>query len=267
MATKGTKQRKVLITGASGTIGTLLSTRLADTYDLVLHGGRAPKTPEQEKDKRLQWADLGDYPALLALMKGVDTVIHLAGAASPVSTWDDVLTANLAGFRNTIEAAREAGVRRFVFASSNHAMGGYDRAQEWPVYPGDLPRPDSLYGVSKAFGETLGRFYHEEHGIDFIALRIGWLTPDPMQHEAELLHAMWLSENDGEQVIRCAIEAKVTYGVYYAISDNQNRRWDITNTMLELGYRPRDSWTDRSRDPEQIVEGGADTPDGWPKNS
>lgn len=257
-------RRRVLITGASGGIGQFLEGRLRNDYELVTQG-RTPRTPEQEKT--LRRADLEDYAEVLPLMEGVDTVLHLAGSASPESEWDDVLNANIVGFRNVLEAAREAGVRRFVFASSNHAMGMYDRLGEWPVYSHQLPRADSLYGVSKVFGEALGRFYHDEFGIDFLALRVGWFTSDPTEADKEILHAMWLSEDDTEQVFRCAIEADTTYGIYYAVSDNHNRRWDLTNTMLELGYRPRDSWTDRTKQPERVVEGGAPAPDDWPEGS
>lgn len=265
MATDTTSSRRtVLITGATGEIGRLLEERLGGDYDLVTQG-RTPRTPHQEKT--LVKADLEDYDEVLALMKGVDTVIHLAGAAAPESPWQDVLDANIIGFRNVLEGAREAGVRRFVFASSNHAFGMYDRLEEWPVYPHSLPRPDSLYGVSKVFGEALGRFYHDEFGIDFISLRIGWASDDPMAAEDELLRAMWLSHDDAEQVFRRAIEAEVTFGLYYAISDNPNRRWDVTNTLLELGYRPRDRWTDHASEPEQVVEGGAPVRDTWPAGS
>ncbi|MDO5735130.1 MAG: NAD(P)-dependent oxidoreductase [Propionibacteriaceae bacterium] len=258
------QRRKVLLTGATGGIGQLLEERLADSYDLVLQG-RTPRTEVEERE--LRKADLSDFDDVLALMEGVDTVLHLAGSASPTSTWEDVLEANIIGFRNVLEASRQAGVRRFVFASSNHAMGMYDRLGEWPVYPHHLPRGDSLYGVSKIFGEALGRFYHDEHGIDFISLRIGWYASDPMEVEQDVLHAMWLSDDDAEQVFRRAIEADVTFGLYYAISDNPNRRWDLTNTMLELGYRPNDSWTDAAGESEDVVEGGADAPRDWPRGS
>ena len=256
--------RRILITGATGDIGLLLAGRLAGDYEVVQHG-RTPKTEEQERV--LRRADLTDYAEVLDLMEGVDTVLHLAGEASPNAEWDAVLGSNIVGYRNVLEAAREAGVRRVVFASSNHVMGMYDRLQEWPVYPHHLPRPDSLYGVSKVFGEALGRFYHDEFGLDVISLRIGWSTGDPSAAEEELLHAMWLSEDDTEHVFRRAIESEVRYGVYYAVSDNPNRRWDITNTMVELGYRPQDSWDDVTDEPEAVVEGGAAVRDDWPAGS
>ena len=253
-------RRKVLITGATGGIGKLLADRLADDYELVLQG----RHPDEDEADRITIADLTDYEATEELMEGVDTVVHMAGSASPESSWDDVLSANIVGMRNALEAARVRGVRRFVFASSNHAMGMYDREEQWPVYPHHLPRPDSLYGVSKVFGEALGSYYHDEYGIDFIALRIGWSTSDPGTADLDLLRAMWLSEDDTVQVVRRAIEADVTFGRYYAISDNPNRRWDMTNTMLELGYRPQDDWTRHVAVPEKPDE---PTPDDWPKGS
>ena len=263
-ADRSTDRRRILITGATGKVGSLLAGRLAGDYDVVQQG-RTPRTEEQERV--LRRADLGDDGAVLGLMDGVDTVLHLAGAASPDSDWEAVLEANIIGYRTVLEAARQAGVRRVVFASSNHVMGMYDRHEEWPVYPHHLPRPDSLYGVSKVFGEALGRFYHDEFGLDVISLRIGWSTADPTVAEEEILHAMWLSEDDTEQVFRRAIEAEVRYGVYYAVSDNPNRRWDITNTMVELGYRPQDSVEELRDGPETVVEGGADVRDDWPSGS
>lgn len=257
-------RRRVLITGATGAIGSMLALRLRDDYDIVQQG-RTPKNERQERE--LQIADLGDFDDWPPLMEGVDTVIHLAGAASPEAEWDTVLEANIVGLRNVLESARQAGVRRIVYASSNHAMGMYDRHEQWPVYPHHLPRGDSFYGVSKGFGELLGRFYHDEYGIDFISLRIGWVSEDPLIAEDDVLRAMWLSPDDAERVVRRAIDAEATFGLYYAISDNPNRRWDLTNTLLELGYRPRDSWTDQPGAREQVVEGGAAVRDDWPEGS
>lgn len=257
-------RRRVLITGATGGIGLLLSDRLADDYEIIQHG-RTPRTPEQERV--LRKADLSDIDAVGELMDGVDTVVHLAGASNPDAAWDSVLDANIVGMRNLLEGARQAGARRVVFASSNHALGMYDRDEQWPVYPSAMPRPDSLYGVSKVFGEALGSYYHDAYDMEFISLRIGWYAEDPMESDEEILHAMWLSPDDCVQVVRRAIEADVSFGRYYAISDNPNRRWDITNAMLELGYRPQDSWTRFSGKEEDVVEGGAAVRDSWPQGS
>lgn len=257
-------KKRVLITGATGGVGAALVAALGDRYDLVQHG-RTPKTEEQKQVLKI--ADLDQYDQVLPLMDGVDTVVHLAGSASPESSWDMVLEANIIGTRNVLEAAREAGVRRVVFASSNHALGMYDRHEEWPVYPDQLPRGDSLYGVSKIFGEALGRYYHDEFGLDFLALRIGWMSEDPSAVDEEILHAMWLSPADCARAVECAIEAEVTYGLFYTVSDNPNRRWSMTNTMLELGYRPQDSSADLLPDKTEVVPGGAPVRDDWPANS
>lgn len=257
-------RRRVLVTGATGKIGLVLADRLRDDYDIVQQG-RTPRTEEQEEV--LRRVDLADYAEILELMDGIDTVVHLAGQASPEGEWESVLSANIVGYRNVLEAARAAGVRRVVFASSNHAMGMYDRHGEWPVYPHHLPRPDSIYGVSKVFGETLGRYYHDEHGLDVINLRIGHYSDDPTATDEDLLRAMWLSGDDLVHVVRRAIEAGVRYGTYYAISDNPNRRWDLTSTMVELGYRPQDSWARLPGESEAVVEGGAPVRDDWPRGS
>ena len=255
-----TSRRRVLITGATGGVGLHLVRGLGEEYELVQHG-RTARLPEQEGV--LRTADVESYPEVLALMDGGDTVVHLAGAASPESTWEAGLGANVVGRRN----AREAGVRRVVLASSNHAMGMYDRHEQWPVYPDTLPRADSLYGVSKIFGEAIGRYYHDEFGLDVIALRIGWVTEDPLEADEDVLRAMWLSPGDCVRVVRRAIEAECTFGLFYAISDNPNRRWSMTNTTLEPGYRPQDSWVDLPGAREQAAERGAQVPDTWPQGS
>src|SRR5699024_2743604 len=175
-----TRSRRVLITGATGGVGSHLASTLAEEYELVLHG----RSPEETTDGvDMEIAELSDNRQVRAPMDGDDTADDRAAAAPAESSWDLVLEANLIGVRNVLEAAREAGVRRVVLASSNHAMGMYDRYEEWPVYPDQLPRADSLYGVSKIFGEAIGRFYHDEHGLDVINLRIGWFAEDPLAAE------------------------------------------------------------------------------------
>ncbi|AXH96651.1 NAD-dependent epimerase/dehydratase family protein [Ornithinimicrobium avium] len=232
----------VLVTGAAGTVGGDVLRLLRDDpqadLDLVLTDAAA----DEQADPPVRALDVRDLEATTSALGGVDTVIHLAGASSPQASWEEVLDLNVVGTRTVLEAARRAGVRRVVLASSNHVMGMYDREHAWPVYGHQPVRPDSLYGVSKAMAEVLGRYYHDEHGLEVIALRIGWESGDRGAADDEVTQAMWVSPGDMAQALRRAVQAQVRYGVYYVVSDNPTRRWDLTNTMVELGYRPRDSW-------------------------
>jgi nucleoside-diphosphate-sugar epimerase len=128
-------------------------------------------------------------------------------------------------------------VKRIIFASTNHVMGMYDRDGMWPIFADQPIRPDSLYGVSKAFGEALGRFWYDQHGISVICLRIGWMLPEP--HD-EIARWMWLSPRDCAQIVSRAIDSDIGFDIVYAISQNAARRWDITKTIAHFGYRPED---------------------------
>ncbi|MCC6630067.1 MAG: NAD(P)-dependent oxidoreductase, partial [Chloroflexi bacterium] len=182
-------------------------------------------------------ADIAHYDQVMPLMAGIDAVVHMAGEPSVGAPWAAIHEANIVGMYNVIEAARAAGVPKLIFASTNHVMGMYDRDAQWPIYTSQPVRPDSLYGVSKAFGETLGRHYADQFGLSVICLRIGWFLPEPRD---EIGLWMWLSPRDCAQVVWRAIETDRRYGIYYAISRNTRRRWDITNTIAELGYVPED---------------------------
>jgi NAD+ dependent glucose-6-phosphate dehydrogenase len=232
--------RTVLITGARGRIGTCLTQGLADRYTLRLHN-RTPESQPEGFDHVT--ADLPDYASVRPMMDGVDTVIHLAANPSVQGDWDSILRDNIIATRNVLEAAKDAGARRVVFASSNHAMGMYDRDGAWPVYTSMPVRPDSHYGASKAIGEVLGRYYFDAFGLEFISLRIGWFTDNVAQgKDHPILRSMWLGPRDMVNVTIGSIESSVPFGIYYAVSENPDRRWDITNTMIDLGYRPVDRW-------------------------
>lgn len=241
MSDNSTGRRRVLITGANGTIGRTLTAHLGGDYDLRLHMRNPPET---DPGHEVMTADISVYEQVRPLMDGIDTVWHLAADPAVPASWESVHQNNIVGMYNVLEAARQAGVRRIVFASTNHVMGMYDRNAEWPVYAGMPVRPDSYYGVSKAFGENLGRYYHDEWGLEFIALRIGWFLPAPpsLDWGGEVGRAMWLSPRDCAQLFRRATESEVPFGIFYAISANPDRRWDITDTIVKLGYRPQDSW-------------------------
>jgi uronate dehydrogenase len=183
-----------LITGAAGRIGQSLSARLADRYDLRLlyhrtipdqHAeaaarARASGAPLPLADGRTELfvADAQDLAAMQRACGGVDAVVHLAGDPRVQAPWESILANNIVGLRNTFEAARLAGVRKVVFASSNHATGVYE--QRGVYTRPDMPvRPDSYYGVSKAFGEALGAHFSDEFGMSIICLRIGSFQERP----------------------------------------------------------------------------------------
>lgn len=228
-------KKRVLITGAAGRIGSSLAEQLKDRYSLRVHYHHT--IPEQPPVADQVIADVAVYEEIAPALEGMDAVVHMAGDPSTRASWENVRARNIDGTYNVLEAARRAGCRKVVFASTNHVMGMYDRDQQWPVYAAQPVRPDSLYGVSKAFGEALGRHYHDQYGMSVICLRIGWFLPRPRD---EISRWMWLSPRDCAQVTWRAIESDIGFGVFYAISGNGGRHWDITDTMQHLGYRPQD---------------------------
>jgi uronate dehydrogenase len=229
--------KHVLITGASGTIGSDLREFLTGRYQLRLQerpGGKpvGPARPDEE----IVQAELADLAAMRAAVRGVDAVVHLAASASGQTPWDTVLHNNIIGMYTTLEAMRQEDVRRMVFASTNHVTG-YHELKGRPCYP-DMPiRPDSYYGASKAFGEALARYYVDEHGLEVICLRIGSYQPAP-RGVRQL--STWLSPRDMAQLTWRAIESPLTWGIFYAISGNARRYWDIGPTQDQLGYEPED---------------------------
>lgn len=226
---------RVLITGAGGWIGNDLAERLRDRFSLRLLYHR--RTPEQPPVADWVQPDTTDIDQLTAAMDGIDAVVHMAADPSTRAPWESVLENNIIVTYNVYEAARRAGVRRIVFASTNHVMGMYDRDRAWPIYADQPVRPDSLYGVSKAFGEALGRYWYDQHGVSVICLRIGWMTPEPRN---EISQWMWLSPRDCAQLVARALESDIGFGIFYAISGNAGRHWDISDTIERLGYRPED---------------------------
>lgn len=229
-------RRLVLITGAAGDIGSALRPRLRDDYRLRLHYYRRPLEALAEGEEAVQ-ADIQDLSAVERIVQGVDAVVHLAADRRVGAPWEDVRGANIDGTYNVYEAARRAGVSKVIFASTNHVMGMYDRDHAWPIHPDQPVRPDSYYGVSKAFGEALARYYADEFGMSMICLRIGWFLERP-HNETSMW--MWLSPDDTGRLTRCCLEAQVRFGTYYGVSNNRRLKWDIENARRELGYEPVD---------------------------
>ena len=257
-----TGQLRVLVTGAGGLIGRLVMEHLDDQYDLV---GLA----RDLSGYATVIADVSDLDALVPTMEGIDAVIHLAADSAVEAPWERVLPDNLIGTYNVFEAARQAGVGTVVFASSNHAIGMYELDGAPSLYDlGDdrvydervETRPDSLYGVSKLYGEALGRMHHDLHGMRVVCLRIGSVradddpsspamlasVPAPLAHlspeeRRRRMRATWLSRRDCAELIARAIDADdVGWAVVYGISDNPRQFWSLRSARELLGYEPRD---------------------------
>jgi uronate dehydrogenase len=226
---------RILITGAAGKIGDALRRGLRGSYRLIRLLDIAPLGAAAAGEELIA-ADIRDMAALEHAMAGIDCVVHLAGVPEEDS-WDKVLSLNIEGCFNVFEAARRHGVKRVVFASSNHAVGFHRR--ERFIDNTVAPRPDSRYGVSKVFGEALGRLYADKHGISVACLRIGtFRTPDRPAEARQLL--TWISHRDMVQLVRrCIDHPHYHFVVAYGVSNNLRSRWDNTNVKF-LGYRPVD---------------------------
>lgn len=222
----------VLITGAAGDIGSCLRDGLRPLVDeLVLTDILGVETEAKERFVR---ADLADRDALVSVAEGADAVVHLGGVPTEVP-FDQLVGPNLLGTFNVFEAARLAGVSRVVFASSNHATGFYPVER---TLVGDEPtRPDSLYGVTKVYGEALGRLYVDKFDLEVVCVRIGSFAPRPREVR-EL--ATWLSHADAIRLFAACLSAPdVGFRVVYGASANTRLFWDLTPAR-ELGYEPQD---------------------------
>ena len=219
---------RVLITGASGTIGRVLREGLQATHEVLgLDARRGPGADVVADARKLR--------RIRRHFEGIDVVIDLAAAASSRTQWKVVWKNNIPATVNTLEAARLASVRRVVFASSNHATGFYPTSRE---LRGDEPvRPDTLYGVTKVYGEALGRLYADKFGLEVACIRIGTFDRRPATTRQL---ATWLSPGDAVRLFTACLSAPgIGFAVVYGISANTRRYWEL-EPALALGYRPED---------------------------
>ncbi len=239
-------RKKILITGAAGKVGTALRRHLADRYDLrLLVHSRVPD--DVRPGDEVIFADVTSYAAMVEIMAGVDVVVHLAlGGELRGNTQAEVtertFEVDMKGSYNVFEAARVNGVSTVIFSSTNHVTGINE--QQGIVSSPDQPvRPDSIYGVGKAFVEALGRFYVDVHGMRVFCLRIANFNgreDDPGRYY-EPGYSRWLSPRDLAQlVIGCIETESLNWGIFYGVSKGAERKWDLGNARELLGYEPQD---------------------------
>jgi uronate dehydrogenase len=217
----------VLLTGAAGRIGTMLRTRLPG------YGWQLRMFDRTPMDGSLT-GDITDPAALDEAVAGVEAIVHLAGQPDE-GPWTVVRDSNIEGLFQLFEAARRHGVRRVVFASSNHAVGFTPYAAQVPA---DAPaRPDTLYGVSKIFGEALGRYYVDRYGLQVACLRIGTCAPQP--NDVRGL-STWLSPDDCARLVDAALRyPELDYALVWGVSANTRRWWSL-DAGRAIGYEPVD---------------------------
>lgn len=230
--------KKLLLTGASGNLGEWLARVLSNhgfrpmrLTDIKPFPGRLPRGAE------FITADLADTDAVMRMADGVDAILHFGGISTEQDRMD-IAHSNIIGAINIFEAARKAGAR-VIFASSNHAIGFYERSRTISTH--DPYRPDGYYGLSKAYGELLGRMMHDKHGVESVHFRIGTALPAPTE-ERHL--ATWLSRPDLLRAVVAAIEAPRTgHAVVWGISNNDGRWWR-GDDAARIGFAPADNAAD-----------------------
>lgn len=251
-----TRCHRILLTGAAGNLGKVLRDRLKRYADVVRVSDIASLGDAREQEEVVA-CDLSDARAVHALVDGVDAIVHLGGV-SVERPFEEILPANIQGTYNLYEAARRHGVRRVVFASSNHVIGYYRQGE---VLDADTPpRADGYYGISKAFGEQVGSFYSDRYGIDTVALRIGSSFPEPKDRR---MMVTWLGYEDLEQLVKRAIFVpNVGFLIVYGASANRDRWWD-NSKAARLGFEPVESSEQFRAKVESVPPLPADDPAGW----
>ncbi|ELZ21292.1 NAD-dependent epimerase/dehydratase family protein [Natrinema limicola] len=246
----------IAITGAAGNVGrAIVDAFPADKHDLTLF------SHSETADLETTLLEITDREQFVDALEGQDVVIHLAAISSPRAAWDDLRGPNIDGLSNAFEAAIENDLKRVVFASSNHAVNmGNTVSPSRPestvgtpeiVRPHDSVDPDTYYGVTKVFGEAMGSYYANRHGLEVVTLRIGWLlTRDELRQECRerdgagerYARAMWLSPGDCRRLLNAAATTTLETSplIAHGISNNSKRFLSLSETMQALAYRPTD---------------------------
>ena len=234
-------RERILITGPGGRVGTQIVPLLREHFALRLLDA---KPLQAEADDEVIEADIRDFAALRAACEGVHALIHLAAVPDEDDFHTRLLPMNLVGGYHAFEAARQAGVRKVLFASTGQTVLNYPKG-EW-VTPEMPTRPSTVYACTKLFGEALGRHYTDVHGLSVICVRICYFQPydSPLLKTEPALRREWCSPRDLAQLIVKSIRTDLKFAVFFGVSNNTGRFWDIRNAQEQVGYDPQDNAAD-----------------------
>ncbi|WP_326539473.1 NAD-dependent epimerase/dehydratase family protein [Pseudorhodoferax sp.] len=226
--------RRLLLTGAAGALGRVLREGLKPCAQVLRLSDIAAMAPAGAAEEVVV-CDLADKQAVDRLVAGCDAIVHMGGV-SVERPFEEVLEANIRGSFHLYEGARRHGVRRVVFASSNHVVGFHDTCDRLDA--DCARRPDGYYGLSKSFGEDLSRFYFDRYGIETACLRIGSAYPQPQDQR---MLSTWMSYADLTALVqRCLAVEQLGHTIVYGASANPSAWWD-NGKAEHLGFVPRDS--------------------------
>lgn len=238
-------KKRILITGSEGLIGKIIRRDLCTEYRVFT----LDRMHRKHSDHFV--CDIvckKEVEAVFCKISPIDAIIHLAADSKVKAVWESVLSNNIVGTRNIYESAHQMRVKKVIFASSNHVTGAYECAlsrrhsEKNPLLTvGDPVRPDGYYGVSKVFGEALARMFFDRFNLESICLRLGSVLINNDPHEDPRLIKTWLSHRDLIQLIKKSISTSTKFGIYYGVSANNGRFWDIENAYRDLDYKPQDN--------------------------
>ncbi len=243
---------RVVITGLSGNIGSILYYGLKNKWDIS--GIDIKESP----DLPVRIVDINESDNIKDAFDGACAVVHLAANAYAGAPWDKIVGPNVTGTQNVFRAAQEAGVKKVIFASSNHVTGLYEKDEPYQSiveghYAGLDPaeiiiidhtapvRPDGYYGVSKIFGEALGRYYSEEYGMQVICIRIGSVNRDNRPLNARQFATLFMHEDMCTMVDKCLEDSRLKYEIFYGVSNNTWKFWDTGHIKQCLGWEPEEN--------------------------
>ena len=252
MKARPLREKQIIITGMSGNIGRILFSRLKGTWNLsgidIVESAELPVTI----------VDISDYSNIGDAFNGAYAIIHLAANAYARADWEKIIGPNIIGTQNVFRAARESGVKKIIFASSNHVTGLYEKDEPYRsivtgryenLNPTEIAqidhtapvRPDGYYGASKVFGEALGRYYSEKYGLQVFCIRLGSVSRNDRPYDIRQYATLFMHIDLIKLVEKCLENETIGYAIFYGVSNNTWKYWDTSHIKDCLGWEPEEN--------------------------